>query len=257
MNFAGKKLSDHYTGSTKMSKRERALLAENTKLKKRNRRLSTAMLYLVKQVEIRLPLLNRKKPEENKIEPVRSLASQRLKKNIVGKTWKPEKLDLNTPAENHTAPLKMQQIFANKKDPEIKQEKPLGISPQKSAEPSPSTIQDPEARALEISNELDIPPISHTPDLAPEEMTLLASPTKDNAKELTHLMPNELFTKREEQKISSQEASQTYRAVSIASAPVPDIDDLEQAVEEEEQKLVRQNNMMREAMLRRVNRLRW
>jgi len=255
MNFAGKKLGDHYKGSTKMSDRERALLAENTKLKKRNKRLSTAMLYLVKQVEVRLPLLGKKKQEEPKVEPIRSLSPQRLKKNVVGKTWKPEKLDPISSVKKHAAPLTMQQIFAKKPTPEIEPEKTEAVPQQEMA--VPSTIQEPEARALEISNELDIPPISHTPDLAPEEMTLLASPTKDNTKELTHLMPNELFTKREDKKISSQEASQTYRAVSIASAPVPEIDDLEQAVEEEEQKLVRQNNMMREAMLRRVNRLRW
>lgn len=255
MNFAGKKLGDHYKGSAKMSDRERALLAENTKLKKRNKRLSTAMLYLVKQVEVRLPLLSKKKQEKPKVEPIRSLSPQRLKKNVIGKTWKPEKLDSISPVKKHAAPLTMQQIFAKKPAPETEPEKAEAVPQQEMA--VPSTIQEPEARALEISNELDIPPISHTPDLAPEEMTLLASPTKDNTKELTHLMPNELFTKREDKKISSQEASQTYRAVSIASAPVPEIDDLEQAVEEEEQKLVRQNNMMREAMLRRVNRLRW
>lgn len=240
-----------------MSDRERALLSENSKLKKRNKRLSNAMLYLVRQVEIRLPLLSKRKQEEQKPEPIRSLSPQRLKKNVIGKTWKPEKLDPQPPLKKHASPLTMQQIFAKKAISESTAKQQETVPQEETTDLTSSTIQEPEARALEISNELDIPPISHTPDLAPEEMTLLASPTRDNTKELTHLMPNELFSKREAQKVSSEEASQTYRAVSIASAPVPEIDDLEQAVEEEEQKLVRQNNMMREAMLRRVNRLRW
>ncbi len=264
MNFASKKLSEYYSGSVSSadrgaSDREKALLAENKKLRQRNKRLSTAMLYLVEQIEVRLPILNNWKnrkqvlPEEK---PIPAPAIRRIKKNVIGKTWKPEKLEDTTSLRRKSTPLSMQQLFADKKH----------TRPAETEIPSIASLASSMNEEKETSSHIDEAPIDvktggaapHTPDLAPDEMSILASPTKDKSRELTEMTPSELFVKQEQKKTSSEEASKTYMAVSMASSPVPKeeilLDDREDQIE---QKLIQQNNMMREAMLRRVNRLRW
>ncbi|GEM_PF-2853605 len=267
MNFASKKLSEYYSGSVSpadrgASDREKALLAENKKLRQRNKRLSTAMLYLVEQIEVRLPILNSRKnrkqnlPEEK---PIPAPAIKRIKKNIIGKTWKPEKLEDTTSLRKKSTPLSMQQLFADKKHTRpVESEAPSMASlasPVTAEKETPPRVE--EAQLEEQANGA----APHTPDLAPDEMSILASPTKDKSRELTQMTPSELFIKQEQKKTSSEEASKTYMAVSIASSPVPKeevlLDDMDDPEDQIEQKLIQQNNMMREAMLRRVNRLRW
>ncbi len=254
MNFASKKLSEYYSTTASISDREKALLAENKKLRQKNKRLSTAMLYLVDQIEIRLPFWNARKKKETEAEkPIPAPAIKRVKKNVIGKVWKPEKLGPPGQMKKHSAPLSMHQLFAEKKNirPETPKEKPISVE-NLAEEPQIETVL-PE-QTVKVAETTERP---QTPELAPEEMNLLASPTKDKAKELTSMSPAELFIKPEQKKTSLQEASQTYMAVSMASSPVPSADEQLDDEEKIEQQLVQQNNMMREAMLRRVNRLRW
>ncbi|WP_169543235.1 hypothetical protein [Sneathiella aquimaris] len=263
MNFVSKKLKNQYSNVSELSDRERKLLAENKKLKRKNKRLSTAMLYLVDQIETRLPLFTAQKPPKvlpkKEPDPIPSPAKTRLKRNVSSITWTPEKLDDSQRPQRRRTPLSMQQIFASKNS-EKSLTPPERADDRKTAE-SPLAKKTPLAEkqaslAAKLKPEVPAETIQ-TPDLAPEEMSLLASPTKERPKDLTKIQPTEVFVKLEQKTVSALEASQSYRAVSIASAPVPDVKTAEDEEDEAEKKLLRQNNMMREAMLRRVNRLRW
>ncbi len=261
MNFASKKLTGFYANTTDISAREKALLVENRKLKKKNKRLSTAMLYLVDQIETRLPIWSGKKTEKTArpaaklVKPVATAPPVAQKKKIVGTTWKPEKIDytpgLSPSEQRRSEPLSMQQIFAGKKkakEKTVEKVTPeIQNSPSRSPAPKPQIVAHPVIQPA--TNEL-------SPDLAPEEVSLLAIPKKDTSKETPLPPSSETLVEREPKKTSAHEASSAYLAVSIASSPVPEAEEVEDSNDIESQ-VALQNEMMREAMLRRVNRLRW
>lgn len=247
MNFASKKLNGFYTSAQRIPSREEQLLAENQSLKKKNKRLSTAMIYLVDQIEVRLPLWSPKPPvvAKKKIRPPEP--------KIIGEAKKPKK-HLSIPEQNmingRSAPLSLQQIFADKKRPTASKAPPLMQSAlaQEAEIPKASPLVIEAAQPEEdVKNELN---------LAPEEIFLLAAPTKEKAKDPQVLNSSENLVERVAKKISAQEASLAYLAVSVAASPVPDTKELDNG-DVIESKASMQNKIMREAMLRRVNRLRW
>ncbi|OUR75344.1 hypothetical protein A9Q83_18135 [Alphaproteobacteria bacterium 46_93_T64] len=283
MNFAGKKLNGFYKNTAAMSVREKRLLAENRKLKKKNKRLSSAMLYLVGHIETRLPLWNSNTPsktEEEKPlpltpqEPPRKKPVQAKKKKIIGKTWMPEKLEdqINAvPRPNRRRnPLSVPQIFAKKEPSRIEtenEETEIADFPIQTADnelPSEVIEIPPEPAVLHAEEVVEQTALTLTPDFAPEEVDILAAPTKDKQMDIIHPHPSEIIGENEDKKTSAKEASMAYLAVSVAAQPVPKsnvvtiLDDA--AVKEDEileKQVAQQNEMMRAAMLRRVNRLRW
>ncbi|MEH6402831.1 MAG: hypothetical protein V7750_05615 [Sneathiella sp.] len=243
MNFAGKKLNGFYTDARSDSSREEKLLAENRSLKKKNKRLSTAMIYLVDQIEVRLPLWSPKPPllERKKTLPA--------KPKIIGEGRKIKNSTLSGERNTDKArsqPLSLQQIFADKR-----KTSPSKLTPSLPIKTLPSEeipiVVEITAPAEEIGDGLS---------LAPEEINLLAAPTKENAKDPELLNSSENMVERVAKKTSLREASLTYMAVSVAASPVPDSSELEEDFPEES-KISVHNKVMREAMLRRVNRLRW
>ncbi|MEH6475997.1 MAG: hypothetical protein V7727_09925, partial [Sneathiella sp.] len=103
-----------------------------------------------------------------------------------------------------------------------------------------------------------------TPNLAPEEVSLLAAPIKDRKMDIIHPHPSEVIGEQDGLKTSAKEASMAYLAVSVAAKPVPKSDVITVLDDNEiaeadllEKQVAQQNEMMRAAMLRRVNRLRW
>lgn len=268
MNFAGKKLNGYYSDASDISAREKVLLAENKKLKSKNKRLSTAMLYLVDQIEIRLPFWTSKKskptaPASVAAQPAPTPMPKPVKRKIVGKAWMPEKIDytpgvpIATPRRNR--PLNIHEIFSKRN-----QEKAPALKTDTLKTPQSMKVDPTEKEELEIELEQEAiqkktspqPSNGLSPDLAPEEVNLLAAPKKDNYREITERLSSEQLIEREEKKTSAKEASLTYLAVSMASSPVPEHKELNDENTIEHQVAV-QSDIMREAMLRRVNRLRW
>ncbi|MBL4740373.1 MAG: hypothetical protein JKY12_05230 [Sneathiella sp.] len=245
MNFAGKKLNRYYTEAREISAREEKLLAENRSLKKKNKRLSTAMIYLVDQIEVRLPLWVPKPPvAEKKKTPA-------PEPKIIGEARKPRSQPpLADPRPNkiQSQPLSLQRIFTDKKKTKASKT-PFVSPPTQKAEPvqvSPVIVEIAEPAEV-IKNDLS---------LEPEEIILLAAPTKENAKEPEILNSSENIVERVAKKTSLKEASLTYMAVSVAASPVPNTKELEDD-DPTESKESMHNKIMKEAMLRRVNRLRW
>ena len=116
----------------------------------------------------------------------------------------------------------------------------------------------------EIRVTADPPTDDLTPDLAPEEMNILAAPTKDKKQETIHPQPPEILTERELEKTTARDASNAYMAIAVAAQPVPKAEilsntDLDRIAEDAAiaEQVAQQNEVMRAAMLRRVNRLRW
>ncbi|MBE7635350.1 hypothetical protein GUA87_00715 [Sneathiella sp. P13V-1] len=310
MNFAGRKLKYKDDIAEDLTPREKRLLAENQKLKKKNKRLSSAMLFLVDHIEAKLPFLNRATPapttvavkepaiKEAKVTPlppkkvplaerVEKAQPKQFKKvpppppkkpKIVGKAWQPERLD--EPAQpvkmkKPTRPLSMHQIFEEKKkEREESVAAKEAIKPQETVQPTEisedlkpatQTSTAPETKEVIASTEVEV--VSHTPELEPDEMDILAAP-RDKKSERS-LASSEYLPERKEKKTSAEEASLAYLAVSSVSKPVPELtrlsdedsDDL--IIDHDEQNNIavaqaaQQNSMIREAMLRRVNRLRW
>ena len=285
MNFAGKKLNGFYNNTGTVSAREKHLIAENKKLKRKNKRLSSAMLYLVGHIETRLPFWKSKstpKKEDQKPLPLtleetprkKPIQAKQKKKKIIGKTWMPENLDekrIETPkSARRNNPLSMHQIFADKKrdrieaasrEPEVvKFPTPLDAIP----EPSqiPETVSEPPVLLAEEMADDDA--VMLTPALAPDEVSLLAAPTQDKKMDVIHPQPSEIIGEHEDKKMSAKEASMAYLAVSVVAKPVPKSNiltvlDKSEIAEHDalEKQVAQQNEMMRAAMLRRVNRLRW
>ncbi|WP_025897917.1 hypothetical protein [Sneathiella glossodoripedis] len=315
MNFASKKLNGFYKEPENLTDREKRLIAENQRLKKRNKRLSGAMLYLVTHVEKRLPFFNagikaakeaKQRLKTTPIENVKPPETEQVRpkkparKKIVGEAWTPENLNNTTRRKD---PPSMQQILASKKrdrepseddtdisnvvfvDPketlpaqETTKKTPLYERAQAAREATAPDDTDAVEETLpteEISSEVSIAteetvatssndPTLLTPDLAPEEMNILAAPTRDKAQDIFHPQPSELMEGSDDIKPSAKEASRAYMAVSVAATPVPNINrvEKEEVSELDEDDLIidqvaRQNEVLRAAMLRRVNRLRW
>ena len=268
MNFAGKKLNGFYTEASDISAREKVLLAENKKLKSKNKRLSTAMLLLVDQIEIRLPFWTSRKSEPAikttaASQPAPTPMPKPIKKKIVGKAWMPEKIDytpgvpIATPRRRK--PLNIHEIFtARNPKPEPEAEN----NHQKMAKPSETDPVEKKDLKIEVEQKTiqdqprPEPSDAISPALAPEEVSLLAAPTKDKQRETVERLSSEQLIEREDKKTSAKEASLTYLAVSMAASPVPEPKVLNDENTIEHQVAV-QNDIMREAMLRRVNRLRW
>jgi len=307
MNFAGRNLKYVNTATGNLSPRERTLLAENKKLKRRNKRLSSAMLFLVDHVEARLPFLNGPSKEKSqtktpsaevyqpsgrskkptlaerveKHEEIKSATTSSLeektrppspqkevKQTIVGTAWTPEKLEPSREAPTNptpTRPLSIQQVFAEKKKSREEQVDD-GVSipeiPEAATPPVEASISTESPADESVENAAH-----HAPELAPEERDILAAPTREKTSGGA-LASSEIIKARKEEKKSAAEASMAYQAVSTVSRPVPeDIksnsseDNQEMILDEEENPSLTaraaQHNVMREAMLRRVNRLRW
>jgi len=247
MNFAGKNLKGFYSNAREISSREEELLAENRSLKKKNKRLSTAMVYLVDQIEVRLPLWAPKPPV------VEKKKARKPEPKIIGEDRKPK---IRTPLADRNSknlrsqPLSLQQIFSDKKK-SIAAKTPLDLplTPPQETELSQATPV-----IVEI-----VEPTDETKNglsLAPEEISLLAAPTKENPKDPKILNSSENMVERVAKKTSLKEASLTYMAVSVAASPVPNTKEVEDDSPAASKASV-QNKIMKEAMLRRVNRLRW
>lgn len=303
MNFASKKLNGYYKNSEALSTREAKLLAENTRLKKRNKRLSGAMLYLVGHIEKRLPFFNNQTspatkvklsppPQKESVAPKAPL--QKTKKKIVGKTWAPQNLNQAPQKPRRKDPLSMQQIFADKKRArdELQQsdidgsevvivedaankpslyERSQAAKADTTAPVAQETIpHTPPNEAVELEAEEILVATAEpqtgdlTPDLAPEEMNILAAPTKDKKQDIFHPQPSEMLTERKPEKTTARDAANAYMAISVAAKPVPKAEilsnaDLDEIAADESiaEQVAQQNEVMRAAMLRRVNRLRW
>ena len=95
-------------------------------------------------------------------------------------------------------------------------------------------------------------------------MNILAAPTKDKKQDIFYPQPSEILTEREPERTTARDASNAYKAIAVAAKPVPKTEilssaDLDEIAEDEAiaEQVAQQNEVMRAAMLRRVNRLRW
>jgi hypothetical protein len=285
MNFASKKLKKNVATSGNLTAREKRLLVENRKLKKKNKRLSFAMVTLVDNIETRLPLWNKatavyRRSKEiqasrlvKKKDALAKKATPPPPKKVIGTAWQPEKLEIIDRTVNSATksigPISMQKLFADKKkdrdDADIPQLNEVVPFPVSEPVPAPEVVELVEPARIIVADEpvdvvIEAPTI--TPALIAEEMDILAAPTRDKLEEGRGIPP-ELLTETEEQKTSAKDASLAYLAVSVASKPVPKTEQTDEALvidhndDKGNLRHSQENDLMRAAMLRRVNRLRW
>ncbi|GLQ05519.1 hypothetical protein [Sneathiella chinensis] len=259
MNFTSKKPEQYILDSPDLSEREKSLIAENRKLRRKNKRLSQAMLYLVDQIEVKFNALNRAYPTPaptaqepapapiatpapapvKQAVPAPKPASRKPRPKVSGTLWQPEKLIHSRPVRKTPTPETAHPL----EEPEILMARGI-VTPepvQEAAPPAPAPSS----------------AMTHGPDLAPEEVSLLSSP-RENRKPLPLRDSAGHLVKREAKKTSAEEASNTYLSVSLASRPTPDIDIPEPPRKTPPSDLPQpQESGHRAAMMRRVNRLRW
>ena len=229
-----------YSHTEIMSVREQQLLAENKHLREKNRRLSAATLMLLDRIETNLLLLENQTPI---FEPSTKAAREpRAKKTTFRE---------RPPRREYTAPPKME-VYETYPEPiEFAEPAPEMRFGPKSASKSQSSTK--EGPALEEKGKLNEFVIS--PDLEPEEIDLLKSPTREKSKrkpvrrETVDVV--DLHAKRK----PARDAAEVFVAGEASPSEIPEFEfpEDEPVIDIEFER----KETLRAAMRRRVNRLRW
>jgi hypothetical protein len=219
------------------SNRERELMAENNLLREKNKRLSDAILTLVDHIENKLPQLEQPKSngfsgKHQKQEDTREHEAQRRKS------------DTETPRKPSKPKVEIFESY----------EEPIEF-----AEPAPQMRFGRKAKGdtqtFSQEQQHSTPEYVVSPDLEPEEIDLLKSPTR--------MQPKSSKMKREKVDVvdlqpKKQDApgnSEFYEASTVYSSEIPSF-----KFNEEEPVVdidMKRRETLRAAMRRRVNRLRW
>ncbi|USG61822.1 hypothetical protein NBZ79_02395 [Sneathiella marina] len=231
MSFARHNPGRSLYGHTDISSvRERELLAENNLLRDKNRRLSDAILTLVDHIETKLPSL----------EAPKSVADE--KPNKTERTFKDQRPFQEEPKYKKHKPKKVEIL-------ETFQE------PIEFAEPAPE-MQFSKRKKCSSKAEASKPSdYKVSPDLAPEEIDLLKSPTQERFRGSKLKRETVDVVDLEPGRDEATEHSDFYKAGSVYSSDVPNFDfsDDEPVIDIE----FKRKETLRAAMRRRVNRLRW
>jgi hypothetical protein len=231
MSFArhnpGRSLYGHTDTS---SVREKELLAENKLLRAKNKRLSEAVLTLVDHIETKLPYLEGPKSRNKRHSTGYSESSteqHRYKKTGGFKNQHRHKVEV---LETFEEPIE----FAEPA-PEMR------FGKRRECESKPSKRHSSEYKV--------------SPDLAPDEIDLLKSPTKDRFSGTTRTRKKVDVVDLELGKKKAKETPDFYKAGSVYSSEIPtfDFQDEEPVIDIE----FKRRETLRAAMRRRVNRLRW
>jgi|TARA_R110001606_G_scaffold9964_1_gene42503 hypothetical protein len=224
-----------------VSARERALLAENQQLRNRNKRLKDAMLTLVERVETQLPYLQTHTPLFEKPQST-------------GREWqhKREKARYRNHShqQNYSPPPKME-IYETYHEPI------------EFGEPAPAMRFDAkgtrktEKKATEFKRQSKNAAADYriSPELAPEEIDILKSPTRDRPQSKPRERKTVDVVDLRPSDPPEQETAEWYEAGDESSLDIPDFE-----FPEEEPVLdidFDRKETLRAAMRRRVNRLRW
>ena len=222
-----------------VSARERALLAENRQLRERNTRLKNAMLTLVERVETQLPYL---KENTSTFERSKSAKSHQEKTTEQAFRERYQRYRSSSPKmevyETFEEPIEFgepapEMRFGAKTS--HRQKRPEPASSQKNTDPSSEYF---------IS-----------PELAPEEIDILKSPTRDRPRAKPVKRETVDVVDLHPAKENEAEAAEWYEAGAASQSDIPAFE-----FPEEEDVIdidFERRETLRAAMRRRVNRLRW
>ncbi|MDF2365700.1 hypothetical protein [Sneathiella sp.] len=229
-----------FSQSDIVSARERALLAENGQLRERNARLKNAMLTLVERVEMQLPYL---KENTTTFERAKNGSSNQHKSSERGYRERSRRYRYSSPPkmeiyESFEEPIEFgdpapQMRFRANTPP--RQEKPTASSPH---------------RTENTSSEYFI-----SPELAPEEIDILKSPTRERPRKRPAQRETVDVVDLHPAKDSNADAAEWYETGPSSQSEVPAFE-----FPEEEEIIdidFERRETLRAAMRRRVNRLRW
>lgn len=212
------------------SVREKELLTENNMLRTKNKRLSDAILTLVDHIETKLPYLEgptNGKQEQSTLRDEASIEQGRAKKTSSFKKSRPQKVEI---LETFEEPIEF-------------------------AEPAPEMRFGNRQKCESKSTNKHTSDYNVSPDLAPEEIDLLKSPTRDRFRGSTRARATVDVVDLEPGRKEAKESQDFYRAGSVYSSDIPtfDFQDEEPVIDIE----FKRRETLRAAMRRRVNRLRW
>lgn len=231
MSFARHNPGRSLYGHTDVSSvRERELLAENNLLRDKNRRLSDAILTLVDHIETKLPSL----------EAPRSAAKK--KSNKTERTFEEQKPFSKRPKYRGQRSKKVE-IFETYQEPI------------EFAEPAPEMQFSDNKKCSSKSKASKTSDYKVSPDLAPDEIDLLKSPTQKRFRGSNLRRETVDIVDLELEQDEAEEPSDFYKAGSVYSSDMPNFDftDGEPVIDIE----FKRKETLRAAMRRRVNRLRW
>ena len=224
-----------------VSARERALLAENQQLRNRNKRLKDAMLTLVERVETQLPYLQTHTPLFEKPQSK-------------GREWqhRHEKTQYRsrTHRQEFSPPPKME-IYETYHEPiEFGEPAPaMRFGAASTRKPQKKTAE-PQRNSKAAAADYRI-----SPELAPEEIDILKSPTRDRPHSKPRARKTVDVVDLHPSDPGEQDTEAWYEAGDASSLDIPDFE-----FPEEEPILdidLERKETLRAAMRRRVNRLRW
>jgi len=231
MSFARHNPGRSLYGHTDVSSvRERELLTEINVLRDKNRRLSDAILTLVDHIETKLPSL----------EAPRSAAEEKSSKTE--RTFEEQKPFQRRSKYREQGPKKVE-IFETFREPI------------EFAEPAPEMQFSDNKKCSSKSKASKPSDYKVSPDLAPEEIDLLKSPTQERFRGSNLRRETVDVIDLEPEQDEAAEPSDFYKAGSVYSSDMPNFNftDEEPIVDIE----FKRKETLRAAMRRRVNRLRW
>jgi hypothetical protein len=223
-----------------VSARERALLAENKQLRERNARLKDAMLTLVERVEMQLPYLNE---EAATFEPSRSARAHHDKKTEQAFRERSRRYRYTPPPKMEVYETFEEPIEFGEPAPEMHFGRKASNG-QTHSEPN-VTAKNPEASADYFIS----------PELAPEEIDILKSPTKDRPRTKPVKRETVDIVDLHPAKEDRTDAAEWYETGEASQLEIPAFE-----FPEEEEVIdidFERRETLRAAMRRRVNRLRW
>lgn len=224
-----------------VSARERVLLAENQNLRKRNKRLKEAMLTLVERIEMQLPHLKdaeasaaRQKQDQSR-ERARDEAFRARSRRY---RTSPPKMEIFETFEEPIA-------FADPA-PEMRLGEAAGAQQcraKQSASSAGAASASAPGRDFHIS-----------PDLAPEEIDILKSPTRERMRSRPLYRETVEVVDLHLARNAGPGATEHYEAGEAAASDIPAFDFTEEPVVDID---FERKESLRAAMRRRANRLRW
>lgn len=240
MSFARHNHGRSLFGHAKItSKREQELLAENNLLREKNKRLSDAILTLVDHIETKFPSL-----ENHTVET--ATASQG--------TAEPEPATPN--GTNGT------KVNGGSERPRVEvfetYEEPIEF-----ADPAPQMRFDQSSRFSSGNNmspghrtrETKNPEYVVSPDLAPDEIDLLKSPTKERSEALRRQRETVDVVDLKPKSGTGVKNPPVYEESTVNPSNIPNFDFADETPAEDIE--LKRRETLRAAMRRRVNRLRW
>ncbi|MFC4272167.1 hypothetical protein GQF03_14580 [Sneathiella chungangensis] len=219
-----------------VSARERALVAENRQLREKNKRLKDAMLTLVERIETQLPYL---KEQSQSFEQPKHRARDRDSARDKAYRERFRRYRAATPPKMEVYETFHEPIEFGEPAPEMR----FGTTSQRT-----------DAKAAE-----DDSTVSHeyfiSPELAPEEIDILKSPTRDRRRQNPVLRETVDIVDLHPADHSEADAAERYEPgdTSFSDVPAFEFPEDEPVVDIDFER----KESLRAAMRRRVNRLRW